>query len=158
MTNYEFDGRHLMIDAITIDAKKIVEATVGITFLEEVVRRIDMTMILPPITVKFPHATSEMDRILKRLENEGPADSSTANSIREDLRQRNDDAYGYSSFVMIAESHISIHTFPELNYISFDCYSCKYFETDKVIEIFKEYFELKKLEVQVIKRRVPNVD
>ena len=59
---------------------------------------------------------------------------------------------------MIAESHISIHTFPELNYISFDCYSCKYFETETVIEIFKEHFELQKFEVQVIRRLFPNVD
>jgi S-adenosylmethionine decarboxylase len=157
MTNYEFDGRHLMIDAITLDSHKIVEATMGINFLEEVVRRINMTMILPPITVKFPHAASEMDRILKRLEAEGLADSKTASSIREDLRQRNDGSYGYSSFVMIAESHISIHTFPELNYISFDCYSCKWFKTEKVVEVFNEYFDIQKMEIQVIKRRVPTV-
>ena len=157
MTNFEYDGRHLMIDAITTTAHKIANATTGISFLEEVVRRIDMTMILPPITVKFPHATSEMDRILNRLEAEGLSDSQTATAIREDLRQRKDEAYGYSSFVMIAESHISIHTFPELNYISFDCYSCKWFQTETVVDIFTEYFDIQKMEVQVLKRRVPDV-
>ena len=157
MPPYEYDGRHLMIDAITTEPQKIAVASTGIDFLEEVVRRIDMTMILPPITVKFPHATSEMDRILHRLEAEGLADSETARSIKTDLKQRKEEAYGYSSFVMIAESHISIHTFPELNYISFDCYSCKWFDTEKVVEIFQEFFSIEKMDVQVIKRRVPNV-
>ena len=45
-----------------------------------------------------------------------------------DLKQREDEAYGYSTFVMIAESHLSVHTFPELNYVSFDCFSCKDFD------------------------------
>ena len=58
---------------------------------------------------------------------------------------------------MIAESHISIHTFPELNYISFDCYSCKWFDTELVVEMFKKRFEVTKLDVQVTKRRVPSV-
>ena len=156
MEHFEYDGRHLMIDAITTTSQKIAQATTGISFLEEIVEKIDMTMILPPITVKFPHATSEMDRILRRLEAEGLEDSQTANSIRHDLKLRKDESYGYSSFVMIAESHISIHTFPELKYISFDCYSCKWFDVEKVLEIFKAHFDIKNMEIQVVKRRVPD--
>ncbi|MBU1196898.1 adenosylmethionine decarboxylase [Candidatus Micrarchaeota archaeon] len=51
----------------------------------------------------------------------------------------NDDG-GISGFVLIAESHISIHTFPELGYFTFDLYSCKAFDRKKVIEIIKQYF------------------
>ena len=35
------------------------------------------------------------------------------------------DDWGLSGFVLIAESHISIHTFPERNYLSLDIFSCK---------------------------------
>ena len=59
-------------------------------------------------------------------------------------QQRQEEAYGYSAFVMIAESHISIHTFPELKYASFDCYSCKGFDETKVVEILKKFFDIVK--------------
>ncbi|MEC7985069.1 MAG: S-adenosylmethionine decarboxylase [Myxococcota bacterium] len=158
MSQFEYDGRHLMIDAITGSPSKIVEATLGVNFLEAVVRRIDMTMILPPVTVKFPHATSEMERILERLEAEGLSDSDTAHSVREDLHRRESETYGYSSFVMIAESHMSIHTFPEMRYVSFDCYSCKYFDSKAVVEMFESFFDVTKMNVQIAKRRVPDAD
>jgi len=48
--------------------------------------------------------------------------------------------WGISGIVLIAESHIAIHTYPEKNYASFDIFSCKDFdiyETAKmVIKIF----------------------
>ena len=40
---------------------------------------------------------------------------------------------GCSGFVMIAESHISIHTFVEENFFTADIYSCKSFDTSKAI-------------------------
>ena len=156
MENYEYDGRHLMIDALVAGSQTLANPTTGTAFLEDVIERIEMTMILPPITVKFPHATSEMGRILSRLEAEGLSDSEAAQSIRQDLLMRKEEAYGYSTFVMIAESHISLHTFPEINYLSFDCYSCKWFETELAVEIFKEHFEVTNMDVQVIPRRVPS--
>jgi len=33
--------------------------------------------------------------------------------------------WGVSGFVLIAESHISIHTFPEKRYLSLDMFSCQ---------------------------------
>jgi S-adenosylmethionine decarboxylase len=31
---------------------------------------------------------------------------------------------GISGFVFLAESHISVHVWPEAEYVSFDCYTC----------------------------------
>ena len=59
---------------------------------------------------------------------------------------------GVSGFVMIAESHISIHTFSEKGFLTADVYSCKNFDTQKAIEFFKKEFELTELETNVIKR------
>lgn len=153
--SFEFDGRHLMADVLVSDGSLLSDPSVGIGFLETIVERIDMTMILPPVTVKFPHSVSELRRTLSSLEEEGLADSKTACSIRESLKCREDESYGYSTFVMIAESHLSIHTFPELNYFSFDCYSCKYFDTFLVEEIIRDTFEVSNMVTQRCIRRVP---
>jgi S-adenosylmethionine decarboxylase len=36
--------------------------------------------------------------------------------------------YGYTGMVVIAESHISIHTYPEDNYVAIDVFSCREFD------------------------------
>jgi hypothetical protein len=153
---FEFDGRHLLADVLVSNGDSLSDPAIGIEMLEAIVERVDMTMILPPITVKFPHSISEMHRVLLSLEREGLTDSKTAQKIRNALSEREDGAYGYSTFVMIAESHISLHTFPELNYFSFDCYSCKYFEVDAVEEIIRDYFPVRKMNTQRLVRHIPS--
>ncbi len=59
---------------------------------------------------------------------------------------------GFSGFVMIAESHISIHTFPDDDYIFADIFSCIEFDTEKAIEYIKKAFSIKKITVNLIKR------
>ena len=61
---------------------------------------------------------------------------------------------GISGFVMIAESHISIHTFPDDDYIFIDIFSCMEFNTDKAIEYLKNAFSIKKLTINIIKRGI----
>jgi S-adenosylmethionine decarboxylase len=151
---FDWNGCHLMIDARS-DSDKLSDANEIVKFLENLVVRIDMTMILPPITVKFPHSISEMNRILISLQSEGLGDSETAEKIATDIDCREKQMYGYSSFVMIAESHISIHTFPEFGYFSFDCYSCKKFDHGKVIDALADFFETEKIVVQMNERKIP---
>jgi len=55
--------------------------------------------------------------------------------------------WGISGFVFIAESHISIHTFVERNYVNIDVFSCKDFDADKAIKDFLEGFQLTKSRV-----------
>ena len=65
------------------------------------------------------------------------------------------DPGGWSGFVIIAESHISIHTFPKRKFVSADVYSCKNGMDRKLIEeYFKKSFDLIDLEVNFIKRGV----
>ena len=68
------------------------------------------------------------------------------------------DCGGISGFVMIAESHISIHTFPDKKYLTMDLYSCNMFDHQKVITIVKNLFKYKSLEKHIIKRglKFPN--
>lgn len=60
--------------------------------------------------------------------------------------------WGISGFVLIAESHISIHTFPEKLYLSLDIFSCKPFETDAAIKHIKNLFDIKKVEIKILDR------
>ena len=53
--------------------------------------------------------------------------------------QAPDPAYsGVSGLVVIAESHIAIHTFPELDYFTMDIFSCKNFDHEKAIEYIRD--------------------
>lgn len=63
------------------------------------------------------------------------------------------DPGGWSGFVVIAESHISIHTFPVNGFLSTDVYSCKNgMDSEFILNYFKEKFELKEMEHNFIKR------
>ena len=52
--------------------------------------------------------------------------------------------WGLSGFVIIAESHISVHTFPSRNYINVDIFSCKEFDSEKALEDVKRIFGAEK--------------
>lgn len=63
------------------------------------------------------------------------------------------DPGGWSGFVVIAESHVSIHTFPARRFISADVYSCKNgMDTKLIIEYFTREFGLQDIEQHLIKR------
>jgi S-adenosylmethionine decarboxylase len=49
---------------------------------------------------------------------------------------------GVSGFVIIAESHISIHTFPHKSYVNIDIFSCRPFDHDRAMEDVKKLFDL----------------
>lgn len=63
--------------------------------------------------------------------------------------------WGISGFVFIAESHISVHTFVERNYINLDVFSCKDFDADKAIKDFQQGFHLIKSRTCLIDREWP---
>jgi len=59
---------------------------------------------------------------------------------------------GISGLVMIAESHVSIHTFPEKDYVFMDIFSCRGFDADKATELLTKVFGSKKFTKKVVKR------
>ena len=63
------------------------------------------------------------------------------------------DPGGWSGFVLIEESHISIHTFPKRGFISADVYTCQNGLNVKfIVDYFKNKFGLKSVEKHFIKR------
>lgn len=59
---------------------------------------------------------------------------------------------GVSGFVIIAESHISIHTFPYRNYVNIDIFSCKSFDNDQATQDAKELFDLTEMKTWLLDR------
>ncbi len=67
--------------------------------------------------------------------------------------QAPDPAYsGVSGLVVIAESHIAIHTFPELDYFTMDIFSCRNFDHETAIAYIKDALEVKEMDRKLVQR------
>jgi S-adenosylmethionine decarboxylase len=60
--------------------------------------------------------------------------------------------WGVSGYVMIAESHIALHTFPERSLIWVDIFSCKDFDAAPVIDDLRHRFSLREVSVNILPR------
>ena len=59
---------------------------------------------------------------------------------------------GVSGFVIIAESHISIHTFPHRQYVNIDIFSCKTFDAQRALAEAKQLFDLTDVKTWLLDR------
>ena len=62
--------------------------------------------------------------------------------------------WGLSGFVLIAESHISVHTFPDRGYVNIDVFSCKEFDPEASLQDVKEAFALTDVKVWTMERGI----
>ena len=60
--------------------------------------------------------------------------------------------WGISGFVLIAESHLSVHTFPERGLLWADIFSCKSFDADRLVDAVREAFSLREARVTLLGR------
>ena len=65
---------------------------------------------------------------------------------------------GVSGFVIIAESHISIHTFPRKDYINIDIFSCRPFDHERALNDVKDLFELTEVKTWLLNRGLEWLD
>ena len=65
---------------------------------------------------------------------------------------------GVSGFVIIAESHISVHTFPNRNYVNIDVFSCKSFDSDRVLQDVKDLFSLADVRTWLLDRGLEHLE
>ena len=60
---------------------------------------------------------------------------------------------GITGIVLLAESHVAVHTWPEYNYVAIDIYTCgDKANPKKALEYLKKQFQPEKVEIKVIKR------
>ncbi|MFC2058486.1 S-adenosylmethionine decarboxylase [Chloroflexota bacterium] len=64
---------------------------------------------------------------------------------------------GISGLVGLAESHISIHTFPQQSYVSIDIFSCKEFNAEQAIADFQDKLGLTGMKTRLINRPQPGI-
>ena len=65
---------------------------------------------------------------------------------------------GVSGFVIIAESHISIHTFPRKSYVNIDIFSCLTFDYERALADVTELFDLKEVKNWLLDRGLEWLD
>ena len=115
-------GPHLMLDCYECNERKLRDLKFVLKFLNDLSDLIDMHKISEPHAIDYPGNPKSFDR------------------------------GGISAVVIIAESHISIHTFPSQRYMSVDIFSCKDFDVGKANDFIIKSFEAKKVEKKLLNR------
>ena len=60
---------------------------------------------------------------------------------------------GLTGVVLLEESHIALHTWPEINYLAIDIFTCgQKAMPGKALACLKEFFQPKKIKIKKIKR------
>ena len=100
-----------------------------------------------------------LSNILSRVCSEMKMHSIAEPTVVEVGEMNQKDPGGFSGFLLIAESHISFHTFPKRGFVTIDVYTCQdVLDTAKLTELFVKEFGLKKYNTQVVPRGVDYPD
>lgn len=64
---------------------------------------------------------------------------------------------GFSAIVNLAESHLALHTWPELNYLTIDIYTCNYTRNNNkscrtIFETLVKFFNPSRIKKRVLRR------
>ncbi|MCX6641996.1 MAG: S-adenosylmethionine decarboxylase [Candidatus Bathyarchaeota archaeon] len=59
---------------------------------------------------------------------------------------------GWTGFVIIDKSHISVHSFNDGNRISVDLFSCKMFDTNMILEYLENHVKMTRVSSRVVER------
>ena len=115
-------GPHLMLDCYGCSEEKLKNLDFVLKFLDNLPGMIGMHKILDPYAIDYPGKPNSFDK------------------------------GGISAVVIIAESHISIHTFPYNGFMSVDIFSCKDFDVEGAVGFIKDAFGVKKFEKRLLSR------
>jgi len=115
-------GQHLTLDLYGCNKKKLSDVELITKFLDDLPPMIGMHKISKPNVTFYSGRPDSFDK------------------------------GGISAFILIAESHITIHTFIEQRYASVDIFSCMDFDVKKTEKIVAEKFGAKKVEKNLILR------
>ncbi|MDI6717861.1 MAG: adenosylmethionine decarboxylase [Patescibacteria group bacterium] len=95
------------------------------------------------------------ERAIKKLLKSLPKKFNMRPLGKESVKQVKSDAYpdwGVSGFIMLYESHISLHTWPEERYVAIDLYSCKDFDEKGIQKYLKEFWGYERAKIKLVIR------
>jgi S-adenosylmethionine decarboxylase len=115
-------GPHLTLDLYGCNKKKLGDIAFIQMLLDNLPERIGMKKISEPNVIYYPGSEGTFDK------------------------------GGCSGFVLIATSHITIHTFIEQEHAFVDIFSCKQFDTKFAMQEFIDYFEASRCDSNLFQR------
>lgn len=62
---------------------------------------------------------------------------------------------GFTAVAILAESHISLHTWPEHGYLALDVFMCGEAQPKRALRVLEAYFKPASVETSVIRRGLP---
>lgn len=77
----------------------------------------------------------------------------TANATVLDLKLHDfGEGFGYTGFALLAESHISVHTWPEHGYVAIDIFMCGQSDAERALATLRKYFAPGEERIQILDR------
>lgn len=152
MENYA--GRHVIIDGVFKPefTQKMSDRTYLSQYLEDVTGITGMTLVFPPIAMSFPFA-GETNRLIEKLDKEGKCnDSPIFQEFKRHIHTRNTTGGGVSALAVWVESHCTLHSWTEKNYISVDLFSCSAYDAVPVIQHAIDTLGLEKASFIIVDR------
>lgn len=156
MDKENYAGRHLIIDGVYDWAfgnrDNMSDRDFLSHYLEEVTDITGMTLVFPPIAMSFPFA-GETNRLIEKLDKEGKCNNSDIlKKFKEHINFRNTQGGGVSAVAVWVESHCTLHSWTEKDYISIDLFSCSDYDVEPVIDYTVNHLSLIKASFIVVDR------
>lgn len=154
MNKDNYAGRHLIIDGVFSRQYKsnMTDREYLAHYLEKVTEITGMTLVFPPIAMSFPFS-GETNRLIENLEKEGKCGNSDVfRKFKKHITSRNTQGGGVSALAVWVESHCTLHSWSEKDYISVDLFSCSDYEIDPVVEYSVKALGLSRASFVVVDR------
>lgn len=148
----KLSGRHLIMDIISNDYHLLNDTKHAEEYIYKVTDVTDMQLVMPVISMKFPF-NSELTGFVKKLIKEGTSSPIVEEYTKYVLMKETDDV-GVSAFGLWNTSHTSSHSWSEYDYLSVDLYSCNDFAIEPIIELTKEHYGAKRIDIANVLRYV----
>ncbi len=145
-------GTHICFDIIVKDKTLLLDTGLTERYLNELVDKAKMTLLIPAQVFTFPYANEHI-RFIEKLRDEGTK-SPLINEALERYEYNKTEGAGNSGIAVLSESHTALHGFPEKSepFLSICLYSCKPFDVDLVIDFTLNYWQAKTANIVLMNR------
>lgn len=148
-------GEHLIINA-KFKNDKMGDVKYIDNFLFEITKVSNMTLAVPPISLKFP-VDDNLYKTVKSMNELNTLCDRQKKEMISTLRAKDDGwlgGEGVSGTAIWVESHLAIHTWTKYNEVTLDLFTCKTIDHKFLIDKIKNLLNLKEGSYVYIKRAI----